>query len=655
MCGIVGIHNFDGAPIDPNVLENMAQLIAYRGPDDEGFWFAKGVGLGHRRLSIIDLSSAGHQPLSNEDASIWIVFNGEIYNYKELRGTLEGKGHRFRSNTDTEVIIHSYEEWGHDCLQRFNGMFAFAIWNDKEQELWLVRDRLGVKPLYYFIDSGKIVFASEIKAIFQVPGITRRPDSQAVLDYLMYQFTFGDETFFTGIRKLLPGHYMLLKGGSCRLVRYWAPPRDTIDLDGKRGVKELQERVKNLLIDSIRLRLRSDVEVGCYLSGGIDSSSITCLASKLSVQRIKSFTGKFSESPEFDETNYARIVSDFAATDYHELNVEFGAVKDMLAKIIWYMDEPTAGPGVVPQYFISELASRFVKVVLGGQGGDELFGGYGWYRKALFAILLRKWRFSHEVFKSGSALSFLMDYGKREGIARILEGCLRFGLRDEAATVYRKARSIFGPREIGGIIRGGILDSGVMDSEDRFLEAFTEIEGEDIVSRFFKFDVQYYLPALLHVEDRTSMAVSLESRLPLLDYRFVELACQIPSEWKIGMGNSKYLLRESLKDILPPEIYLRRDKKGFPTPIEFWFRGNNGELIATCRDFGKGGGGEILNKSAVEKIHKAVQAGERKAAEKLWRCLSVVMWYDQFIKQYPRISQEQLARRPSLGRKQPMA
>ena len=647
MCGIVGIYNFDSAPIDERILINMARLISHRGPDDEGFWIGSGIGLGHRRLSIIDLTSTGHQPLCNEDESVWIVFNGEIYNYKEIRYILEGKGHQFRSQSDTEVIVHAYEEWGEACVQKLNGMFAFGIWDDRKKELFLVRDRLGVKPLYYFIDDKGIAFASEIKSILQMPRIIPSVNATAVLDYLMYQYALGDETFFRGIKKLLPGHYLRIKSNIAFAGRYWDLPSDKLRLDTKEDVGLLRDEVESLLTDSVRLRLRSDVEVGCYLSGGIDSSIVTGLAAGMSRGRLKSFTGKFSEHPEFDETYYAKLVSDYAKTEYHELNIELNSVKSRLPSIIWHMDEPNAGPGVVPQYFISELASKYVKVVLGGQGGDELFGGYGWYRKALFAIMLRKFGIWRSVFKSTSPFRFVWNYGRNEGAIRILEGVLRFGPREEPESIYSDIRSMFSQHELGEIVEGRFHDRRMIDTQDRFMSALKGTRSEDPVSQFFKFDIRYYLPSLLHVEDRTSMAFSLESRLPFLDYRFVELACRIPSEWKVGVGDSKYILRESFRKVLPTQIYARTDKKGFPTPIEFWLKGDRGNLMGEASILGSLGANGILNENEINKIHHSVQKGRRGAAEKLWRVICILIWHKQFIEKYSEVSKGYLTSRQS--------
>ncbi|MFX0198550.1 MAG: asparagine synthase (glutamine-hydrolyzing) [Candidatus Hodarchaeota archaeon] len=634
MCGIVGICNWNGQPVSEKTLRDMASLVNHRGPDDEGLWLGGNIGLGHKRLSIIDLTATGHQPMANENESVWIVYNGEIYNYVELRSILEKKGHTFRSQSDTEVILHSYEEWGEECVHKFNGMFAFAIWDDIHKTLFAARDRLGIKPFYFYVDNHRIIFSSEIKAIFRAPNVPILANYSAILDYMAYEYVLSDDTFFKGVRKLLPGHRLSVKGKHMSIQRYWELPSPIAQEAQKIDFNDLKTQINALFTDSVRIRLRSDVEVGCYLSGGIDSSAITCHAAMHAKNPLKTFTGKFSESPAFDETYYAKAVSRNAKTDYHELNIGLDKALDSLPEIIWQMDEPAAGPGMIPQYFISRLASQHVKVVLGGQGGDELFGGYGWYGKVIFALLLRQPHLARNMFQSLSAKAFLLDYAKKEGILRVLEGIVRFGFTTKTTEIYRNARSIMSNNDFCSLIHQDILSSEKINVEHNFVRAFDECNGQNILSQIFRFDLLYYLQALLHVEDRTSMAFSLESRVPILDHRLVELASAIPPDYKFAGDYSKFIFRESVKNSIPKEVYARKDKQGFPTPVEFWFRDQRNRFVQDYLITNTSASSEIFNRGQLIFIYHSLLNGNNKAAQRLWRCLCVAIWYDNFLRNY---------------------
>ncbi|HDD44025.1 MAG TPA: asparagine synthase (glutamine-hydrolyzing), partial [Candidatus Desulfofervidus auxilii] len=381
MCGIAGIWSKNLNSYDTEALiSKMLISLKHRGPDDEGFYFdtKEPLGLGHKRLSIID-PIGGKQPLSNEDGTIWIVFNGVIYNYLELRAELITKGHKFKTYSDTEVIIHSYEEWGQECLQKFNGMFAFVIWDSKNKLLWGARDRLGIKPLYYFFNGQTFIFASEIKAILASGLIKPEINLCGLKDYWTFQFCLGDKTLFKDIYKILPGYQFTIKQNGSNLdfssKEYWDINFDYIDFEHHE--EYFSDKLLLLLEDAIKIRLRSDVPLGAHLSGGLDSSSIVCIISSLlGNSSIKTFTGRFNEGPAFDESHYAKLVANKLGTDYHEITLTADNFKDTIETIIYYMDEPAAGPGVFPQFFVSKLASEKVKVVLGGQGGDEIFIGY---------------------------------------------------------------------------------------------------------------------------------------------------------------------------------------------------------------------------------------------------------------------------------------
>lgn len=543
MCGIVGWINFNGENIDRHALIRMRDILVHRGPDHGGIFIDGPTGLAHRRLSIIDLSPAAHQPMSNEDETIWIVINGEIYNYLELRKELESKGYMFNSNSDTEVIIHSYEEWGVDCLQKFIGMWAFAIWDSKKLQLFAARDKLGIKPFYYCFDGTSFMFASEIKALLENTQIDRKIVPQSIYEYLYYGYALGDKTWFYNVKKLLPGHYLLVDKHGLKINKYWDV---RIDIDYDRTEEETAFKLRELLEDSVRLCLRSDVPVGAHLSGGVDSSSVVAVASRLCENSIHTFSGAFYEGERYDEREYIKEMVKNYPLNYHEVMVRPDNFLDRMQKIVWHMDEPTAGPGVYPQHFICQLThDEGIKVILGGQGGDELFGGYPHYLSGIMVNLIRSFKDRNSLYlrKAAPTLSIVYRWLRRY-TSVVLE------LRKRRVNKLL-SRDFLKEVDYGSYIMDG--DEGMQSADEMML-----------------WDLKNYLPGLLHVEDRMSMAFSVESRLPLLDHRIVELAFTIPLFFKVNSVNSKYILRETNKDILPYKIYSRRDKKGFPTPFSIW-------------------------------------------------------------------------------------
>lgn len=567
MCGICGIYHLErDRPVAPDAVRRMADALQHRGPDDRGELIDGNVGLGHLRLSIIDLSAAGHQPMTNEDGRYWIVFNGEIYNYLELREQLVAAGHQFKSHSDTEVILHLFEQHGEACVSQLNGMFAFAIWDRVEQRLFAARDRFGIKPFYFALRDGAFVFGSEIKAVLAAGNVPAEVDREGLSDYLTLQFCMGAKTLFKNVRKLEPGHLLRVDADGVTTRAYW-----DIDftVDRTHEAEHLDE-LSFLLRDAVRLQLRADVPVGAHLSGGLDSTAVTCLASSLSDAQIHTFTGGFREDG-YDETRYARIASGFANTIQHEVFATADQFVDTLPSLIYHMDEPAAGPGLFPQYFVSKLASEHVKVVLGGQGGDEIFGGYTRYLIAyLEACINGGIHGAQEDEKYVVTFeSILPNLPQLRGYEPLLKRFWKQGLFDEADRRYFSLidRSA-GVRSM--LSKDAWSQEGGHRSYDEFRAIFNHPNCHALINKMSRFDMKTLLPALLQVEDRTSMAVSLESRVPLLDHRIVELVGRMPPKVKFKGGRLKHVFREVLADIVPPAIANRTDKMGFPVPLGEW-------------------------------------------------------------------------------------
>lgn len=592
MCGICGFFLFGNSKekkfnLD-STLDNMSQALIHRGPDQYGLHkdTENDIYLAHRRLSIIDTSKAGIQPMSNEDETCFLLANGEIYNYKELAASLKTLGHRFKSDSDSEVILHLYEMHGEDCLSHLNGMFAFVIWDKKNKTLFGARDRLGIKPFYYLKTEKELVFASEIKSILKYP-IDVSCNYCAVSDYLTFGFCLEDKTFFKDIFSLPPAHYFLLKGGRFETKRYWSMPLGNEICDEGKAESEIKE----LLFDAVNLHLRSDVPLGCYLSGGLDSSTVSIIASKFLKSPLKTFTGAF-DLEGYDERKYARIVASNINAELYEKIMSYDELLHSIKDIIWFLDYPVVGPGAFPQYLISKLASQNVKVVLGGQGGDELFAGYPHHLK-LYEIGTN---FKKSFFGKNSPEQ---EYYKNlyGGNYKFFEGLFTIG--------FRKKLSGYSPYE-------------------GFMNCWKKLPG-NFFQKAFVFEIENYLQGLLQVEDRLSMAFSLESRVPLLDFRLVELASRIPLSLKIKNGQLKYILKKAQEGILPKEILQRTDKMGFPVPISDWIS----DVLKTP-EFS-------INETGIfetKKLKKSMDLHSKKndLSYSLWKCLSIKLWQDIFLK-----------------------
>lgn len=628
MCGICGIyHSQRDQIVDEQLLINMTRIMRHRGPDDEGILIDGNLGLGHRRLSIIDLSSLGRQPMTTEDGRFSIVYNGEIYNYLELRQQLVGKGHQFHSHSDTEVLLRLYEEDGPACIHRLNGMFAFAIWDRLERTLFAARDRFGVKPFYYASVGGTFIFASEIKSLFQAKLLRPGLNHEGLTDYLTFQLCLGDKTLFQNVRKLLPGHSLTVRpDGDIHIHKYWDLD---FTVDTHHTEEYFQHQLLRLLEDSVRIQLRADVPVGAHLSGGLDSSTVTCLMSALLESPIHTFSGGFRDGSRYDETEYARIVANRAQTVHHEIFPTADDFVRIMPSLIYHMDEPAAGPGLFPQFFVSELASHHVKVVLGGQGGDEIFGGYTRY---LIAYLEECIRGGIEGTQEDSKYvvtfdSILPNLTQLQGYQPLLRYFWQDGLFDSPEKRYFRlisrndgVRDLVSPELLHG--------QGGYDVFDAFVTEFNGGNTHSYINRMTRFDMKTLLPALLHVEDRTSMAVSLESRVPLLDHRIAELVASMPPMIKYAGGRSKYIFRQVVQHIVPAVILERKDKMGFPVPLTEWYR--QGPVRDFVRETLLGDRARNRGFLQTDQIELLFDS-ERAYGRGLWGLLSLELWMHAYL------------------------
>lgn len=627
MCGIAGIANrARDRAVDPAAVRAMMAAIAHRGPDDEGAYFDGAVGLGFKRLSIIDLTS-GNQPISNEDETVWIVFNGEIYNYLELRRDL-GRHHHFRTHTDTEVILHLYEELGERCLERLNGMFAFVIWDSRQQRLFAARDRLGIKPFYWTCDAERFAFASEPKALLAGGMVPVQPDTHGLEEYLTFQFCLNDRTLFQGIRKLEPGTYLSFRpfrDAEPSVVRYWD---FNYEVDTHHTEDYFIEQLLVLLQDSVRLQLRSDVPVGGHLSGGMDSSTVVCLAAPVYGGTFHTFTGGFREGPQYDETRYARLVAEHVKSAHHEVWPSARDFAEVMPWLIYMMDEPAAGPGVFPQYFVSKLARENVTVVLGGQGGDEIFGGYARYLVAYLEQVLKGAIFGTQ--EEGKYLVTWDNIAPNLSLLRQYQPMLQSfwgdGLFEEMDRRY--FRLVSRMEDADTLISA---DAWNPQSRARMLESFQQVFNNPATKSYFNkmtnFDLKTLLPALLHVEDRTSMSVSLESRVPLLDHRIAELVTRMPPTTRFKGGDTKRVFREAVRALVPREIFERKDKMGFPVPLAEWFAGPLRDFVHDVLLSTRARQRGLYRMEGVE----ALLAKERKFGRQLWGLLCLELWFRAFV------------------------
>ena len=618
MCGIAGIVALDSRPVSLEDIRAMCAALAHRGPNDEGFYIRPGVGLGMRRLSIIDLAT-GRQPISNEDGSVWVVFNGEIYNFQELRRDLESRGHQFRTATDTETIVHLYEEHGPRCVEKLRGMFAFALWDDRRRHLLLARDRLDIKPLYYAESGGQFVFASELKAILQVPGVGRELNWRAVNHLFTFLTTPSAESMIEGVRKLEPAHILTVAPGQpTRCERYWDV---RFEPDHGRSEAYFVERLQALLEESTRLHLMSDVPLGVFLSGGIDSSAVVAMMARHHSGRVKTFSIGFADQ-DFSELAYARLVANAFGTDHHELVLE-PDVTGIFHDLAWHLDEPFGDSSAIPTYLVSRLASQHVTVVLSGDGGDELFAGYDRY-----AVEGRERRLRFIPAAARRALSTvtaLMPSGMRgQNFLRhiALPDAQRYV---DATTLFNKARQ-------HELFRSEVIE--LFAGYDPWAEAAEQCARADghWLSTLQSVDLHSYLPLdILTKVDRMSMAHSIEVRPPLLDHKLVEFAATIPPKLQLHRGTTKYLLKRALRGILPDPV-IDRAKRGFAIPLGRWFRGQLWEFVGDLLLSETSRSRHMFNPRYLERLTRRADRGRETDLDlELWTLLSFELWCRTFL------------------------
>ncbi|SMH41572.1 asparagine synthase (glutamine-hydrolyzing) [Azospirillum agricola] len=625
MCGIAGIVNLRGEPVPglERMLDVMNRLVAHRGPDGAGTWTSpqKHVGLAHRRLKIIDLTDAGMQPMISSQGNA-LTYNGEIYNYREIRRTLEPVWN-FQSQSDTEVLLAAHDRYGLDALAELRGMFAFALWDEPRQRLFCARDRFGIKPFYYATVGDFFIFASEAKAL--LPFLASiETDSGALAEYLTFQYTIGEHTLFHGVHQLLPGHYLLVENGRVITQRYWDI---SYQIDFDHSPQYFQRRLAELIDESLELHLRSDAPIGAHVSGGIDSSLVYLLSDRRSGGAINGFHGRFGAYPGYDESHHARTVVGAAGGKLHETDITAADFRDSISAVMYHLDYPVAGPGAFPQYMLSALAARHVKVVLGGQGGDEIFGGYARYLIAYFEQCFRA--AIDGTYRNGNfvvtAESIIPNLGVLREYKPLLQEFWREGLFGGLDDRY--FRLIDQAKDMSGEIRWHELD------RERVITAFREIfnnqrnvRKEAYLDSMTHFDLKCLIPALLHVEDRMSMAHGLESRVPLLDHRLVEFAATVPADVKFTDGRMKHLLKTTFQDVLPVPIVERRDKMGFPVPLAEWF---SGELRDWIGDLFRSE--QARNRPFVNVDHIVDgMARTGRFSRKIWGLLSLELWQQSF-------------------------
>lgn len=624
MCGFAGILNKNGRDVSPEILRDMANTIHHRGPDEEGMFISGNCGFYHKRLSIIDLKT-GQQPMTFGDFTI--VFNGEIYNYIELRNELISKGHRFSTTSDTEVILHAYQEYGDKFVKLLNGMFAFIIYNSRKRQIFVARDHFGIKPLYWFHNDNFILFGSEIKAILKHPEVRAIPETNLLYEYLTFQFIIGEGTMFRNIFKIQAGHYMTIDLDTWKInsVMYWDPNFET---DLYHTEQYFITELKKILDDTIMQQMRSDVTVGTYLSGGTDSSLVTIMSAKHSEQSLKSFSGAFHEGPEFNELEYARIAAKKANAELYEIFPTEQEFIDVLPKLIYHLDEPVAGPGLFPQYMVSKTASNHVKVILGGQGGDEIFGGYARYLVAYLEQAIKG-----SIFESNEEAEHIVTLRSilpnLPSLKQYLPMLKEFWKEDTFQSMDRRYYNLINRMGATKNFLHPDFYNGRNDMEifSKFSTHFNRPETKSYFNKMTQFDLTGSLPALLQVEDRVSMSVSIESRVPLLDRRIIDLISRMPARMKFKGGELKYLLKKTTKDILPPEILNRKDKMGFPVPLHIWSKNKARDFILDTFLSQKSRERNILNTEYIEKLINSEQPFSRG----LWGLLSLELWFNQFI------------------------
>jgi len=584
----------------------MLESIKHRGPDDQGKYETKSISLGHNRLSIIDLSKKGKNPIWNKDKTKCIIFNGEIYNYKELKKELEKKGHKFKTKTDTEVILIGYEEYKEEILKKLNGMFAFAIYNKKDNSLFLARDRLGIKPLYYYYKDKKFLFASEIKAILQDKTIKKEPNYLAISEYLTFQNILDDKTFFKDIKILLPGHYMTLKKNNIEIKEFWKPEFKY----KKRTYKETLKEFREIIDRSIKRHLISDVPVGTYLSGGFDSGTVTTLASKIYPQKLNTFTCTFDIKGNYDETPCARAVAEQIGANNYEIEINKDDFIKNIEKMVYHLDEPRVGIPIISQYPLSELASEYVKVTLTGHGGDELFAGYPVFQAKLYKQ--NPIKSIIKILKNKKRLNILYYL-----LAPLIYPEIKYGLI-----------IVFPEKEKNKALTKTFLEgSKGYSPEIQIKKSLKDYQNLNEIERLQMLYLKTYLPSLFIAQDKMEMAHSTEARVPLCDNELVEFALSIPPKQKLIRDELKGIIKYSMKGIIPDILY-KQEKRGFPTPLGPWLDKGLEQYFKKILLSEKAINRKIYKKSYIKKLLKKRDFWN---INKLWCLLNIELWFREFI------------------------
>jgi asparagine synthase (glutamine-hydrolysing) len=610
MCGIVGLYHFDVLrSVDEALLDRMRVTANHRGPDDKGLWTAGNIGLGFNRLSIIDLSG-GHQPMSNEDGTVFLIFNGEIYNFMELRDRLIARGYRFRTRSDTETILHAWEEFGEQCVDYLRGMFAFALWDSRQQVLFCARDRLGIKPFYYYLDRETFAFASEMKSLLQLPQLTRELDETALTEYLLHRYAIGPRTMLQSVRKLQAGHSITLHKDQVKIQQYWDVP-----LEDPRNISEPEalEELSDLLEGCVKSHLVADVPLGAFLSGGLDSSSVVALMHKLGVSDIKTFSVGYNSKE--SELGYAKVVAEHFGTDHFPLELTASRFRDSLPQIVWNMDEPVGDEACIPLYYLSQFARKKVTVALSGEGSDEIFAGYPSYARMLTFEKLNRLPFASF---AGSLLMRFAPDGKFRKYAAMLGRPLeiRYGGVSSAFTREQAARLL-----------GSRWEENMQDAVNA---AYLRSQKFAPLARMSYLDLKTWLADDLLVKaDRMSMAHSLELRVPFLDHKLVEFAMRLPGDLKLRGKTPKYLLKKLVEPLLPRQI-IDREKQGFPVPTQSWFRNDLAGFARETLLATDGVTKEILSRQEIEGLLTAHENQDR--SQQIYSLLVFDQWHRQFVK-----------------------
>jgi asparagine synthase (glutamine-hydrolysing) len=626
MCGICGIALRSGS-VNENRLRAMTYVLRHRGPDDAGIFIQNNIGLGHRRLSIIDVEG-GHQPMSNEDGTIWIAYNGEVYNHDEVRKRLISTGHRYNTRSDTETLIHLYEDKELESVKELRGMFAYALWDGLKKRVILVRDRLGIKPLYYYFNDGDLIWGSEIKAILESGFLKSCLRLESLPDYLANHYTSGDETLFEGIKRLLPGHILIWEDGEIKIQQYWDLQFDISNESSDEN--DLIEEFRGLFEHSVKLRLMSDVPLGMFLSGGIDSSAIAAVMGRMIDQPVKTFSVAFRER-EGNELRYARMVSKIYKTDHHEVTVTLEMFFNALPRLIWQEDEPLAFPSSIPLYFVSELARNHVKVVLTGEGSDELLAGYAKYKKTILNLRI------------GNLYTGFLPHAVRREIRGVIDRMAPYSrirpklirtflyLDPGIESIYFDNFSVFSRNDISNLLTSQTMDK-LNGTEPYEMNSyyFNRNNAQNLLDRILYTDIKTYLHELLMKQDQMSMAASIESRVPFLDHKLVEFVAKLPPNLKLRGWTTKYILRKAMEDILPKEI-LHRKKMGFPVPIREWFRKGAfqdlQEYLLGDRAMARG----YFNRTYIKNLLHSHISGFQDHSERIWSLLNFEIWNRIFI------------------------